>query len=100
MIEIVNDIEITKSGEYQAKVFVDGWEQTFNINAQTFGDDELDDFAEDVMVELREQDNLTFFEQDRTGHKRYHDLKYYSIETWHDLLCEKATRTNVFFRIW
>ena len=100
MIEIVNDLEITESGEYQAKVFVDGWEQTFNINGQTFGDDELDDFVDDVMIELREQETVIFYEQDNVGHKRYNNLKYDNIEIWRNLMCEKSEKERLFFKIW
>lgn len=100
MIEIVNDIEITKSGEYRAKVFVDGWEQMFNINTQTFDDDELDDFVDDVMIELREQRDFIFYEEDRNGNKRFTNLKYYSNEVWRELLRDDHRHVNLFFELW
>ena len=98
MLKITNGIEISDSGSYYASVQVDDVELTFHVNSKKFSDEELNELAEDIIAELRKQDNVAFYERDDDGNRRYSDLQYHSNEVWQELLQEKTV--PVYFFLW
>jgi hypothetical protein len=50
------------------------------------------------MAQLRERNDVQFYEYDENGQRRYANLHYHSNEVWQELLRDNTTR--VFFFLW
>ena len=99
MLKITNGIEISERGSYYASVHVDDVELTFHVNSKSFSDEELNELADEVIAELRRQDDVVFYERDEDGRRRYSDLQFHSNEAWQELLQDNKT-VPVFFFLW
>ncbi len=100
MIELVKEIEIREVGEYHAKVVVDGQECSFHVNSQTLADADCNDLVAvvaEIMVALRAQENVVFYERDGTGHRRYVNLQGRTHKIWQALLYDDVAYA-FFFR--